>query len=198
MEKNIYELVSLAFSAPFIGLYSFTRVAISDETDIVSWLAGLIGIVIVPLFVPSIYAWRKGFAWDFPDRKTRTMPFAIVVLGYLLTTIFYLYNGIFSLLYIALAYLLNGIASLIINFKTKISLHTLGICGPATALLLLGFIYDSIALYALSTVVALSRYKLGRHTIRQLLLGCIVGVVTTALSYYMALVTVGDWAGSIS
>ncbi len=191
MEKNIYEFISLVLSAPFIGLYAFTRVAINNETDIVSWLVGLTGVVMVPLCIPSFYAWRKGLAWDFPDRKTRTVPFIIVVLGYLLTTIFFLFNGIFTFMYMALAYLLNGTVSLIINFKTKISLHALGICGPATALLFLGFIYDSVALYALSVIVAFSRYKLGRHTIEQLLLGCIVGVITTALSYYIGLMMFG-------
>lgn len=185
MKKNIYELISLAFSAPFIGLYTFTRIATSSEADTSSWLAGLIGVFIVPLCVPSLYAWKKGFAWDFPERKTRTIPFTMVVLGYLITTIFFLYKGTFPLLYIALTYLFNGFTSLIINFKTKISLHSLGVCGPATLLLLLGFIYDSIALYALSTIVAFSRYKLGRHTIEQLLLGCIVGVITTIISYYI-------------
>jgi membrane-associated phospholipid phosphatase len=184
MGISVYELLSIIFSAPFIALYTIIRLLPSNELTFIDFSILLIGLAIIPLIIPLYTAYRKGYEWDYPARETRIKPFSLVVLNYFIALIIlYLIGSSNTVLFLITSYFLNGLVSLIISLKHKISLHMIGIIGPATYLLLIGFLMDSTILYILSIIVAYSRYILKRHSIEQIIMGVISGFILTIIAY---------------
>ncbi len=184
MRITIYELLSIIFSAPFIALYTIIRLIPSNELSLLDLFMLLTSLTVIPLAIPLYTAYRKGYEWDYPVRETRIKPFSLVVLNYLIALITtYFMDSDNTILFLITSYFLNGLISLIISLKHKISLHMIGIIGPATYLLLIGLLMDSIILYLLSAIVAYSRYILKRHSIGQIIMGAISGFILTITAY---------------
>ena len=185
-DKKIYEFISIIFSAPFIALYVILRIFFLCPFSIRQLILLIIGYVLLPLFIPLLYSYKKNIEWDYPSREERIIPFSLVFVGYVLALI-----ALYSLdtcregIFLAMSYTLNGLVSLIISFKYKISIHVIGIMGPATYLLLIGLVQDFLALFISSLLVSYSRYVLKRHTPMQLFLGYIESIVITILAYYI-------------
>ncbi len=182
--KKIYEFISIILSAPFIALYIILRVFFLYTFSIEQLILLIIGYVLLPLFIPLLYSYKKKVEWDYPSREERIIPFSLVFIGYALTLIaLYLLDTCREGVFLAMSYTLNGLVSLLISFKYKISIHVIGIMGPATYLLLIGLLKDFLALFILSLLVSYSRYILKRHTPMQLFLGYIESIVITILAY---------------
>jgi membrane-associated phospholipid phosphatase len=184
MRISVYELLSIIFSAPFIALYIILRLLSSNELSFLDLFVLITSLTIIPLVIPLYTAYRKGYEWDYPARETRIKPFSLVVLNYSIALIILYFTGSDNtVLFLITSYFLNGLISLIISLRHKISLHVIGIIGPATYLLLIGFLIDSIILYILSVIVAYSRYILKRHSIEQIITGVISGFILTIIAY---------------
>ncbi|MCD6301138.1 MAG: hypothetical protein J7L82_03605 [Staphylothermus sp.] len=182
--KKIHEVISIVFSAPFIALYVVLRVFFLYEFSIEQLIALVVGYILIPLLVPLIYSYKKNIEWDYPVREERIIPFTFVLLGYFFALmVLYMLNTYNEGIFLAMAYTLNGFVSFMISLKYKISIHVIGVMGPATYLLLIGLVYDFIALFILSILVSYSRYALNRHTPVQLLLGYVESIVITVLAY---------------
>lgn len=173
------------FSAPFIALYILLRLAIDKIIDdFLAFTILFIGLVIIPLIFPLFIAFRRGYEWDYPNRSTRIYPFSIVTIFYFITLALILYlrcNN--EIIFLALSYSVNGFVSLLISLKYKISIHLVGITGPATYFYFLGYWIDAIILYLIAFITAYSRFYLRRHTIPQLIMGVMVGITFTYISY---------------
>jgi membrane-associated phospholipid phosphatase len=182
--RRIYELVSVVFSAPFIALYVVIRVYLSGLIGTSDLVQSIIWLTIIPVLVPVYYSVRLGVEWDYPKREDRLIPFLIINLGYL-----YLYVLLLLLdcgkpvLFLAASYLINGFAAWAISMKYKISIHMIGISGPATYFLLLGYSPDATALYAIGLLTGYARSRLGRHSLSQLIGGYVQGIILTLIAY---------------
>lgn len=114
----------------------------------------------------------------------RTLAIVFSVLGYIMGTMFSLLGGgtaVESTLY--LTYLISGAATALLSFVIhfRASGHTCGVSGPAAMLVYyLGFAF--IPMFALLIPVFMSSLKLGRHSIAQLIVGCVVPTVSMFLA----------------
>jgi len=183
MLRNIATAVSLVFSAPFIGLYVAVRTWLCMGGDYLVLVTMIITLAIAPLLIPTLWALRHGIEWDYPEKKHRFKPFILVILNYLFSVVFFAMYWPGYPLFLSLAYLMNSIVAILLNLWTKVSLHTIGVVGPALTLYYLGLYIDSIILLIIALIVMYSRYVLRRHSITQLLLGFITAVTTTTLSW---------------
>jgi len=83
-------------------------------------------------------------------------------------------------------YLNNTLIVLLFSLFWKISIHAMGISGPATALIYL-FGWPGLLFSLLVPLVVWSRLHLKRHTPSQLIIGTILGYLLTALQLYLLL-----------
>ncbi len=114
----------------------------------------------------------------------RELAFIMVILGYTLGIISALiFRAPAQYLMIYLAYFLSGASLALINklSKVKASGHTCGITGPVvmSIYLLGGYSWSFIILIP---IVFWARMKMGRHTLRELLLGMAVSIFCTLLA----------------
>ncbi len=190
MDRRIHEYISIIFSAPFIALYILLRIYYEDMINTYDLLLGLICLTILPIIIPVYYAHKLGVEWDYPERVLRIKPFMLIVLVYMFYMVYSLETDSRVALFISASYFLNGLLSWLITFKYKVSIHMVGIFGPATLMYLLGVIIDSIALYIVGFITGVSRYLLNRHNTAQLITGVAVSISATTITY---LVVYGYW-----
>ncbi|WIV11946.1 phosphatase PAP2 family protein [Proteiniborus sp. MB09-C3] len=113
----------------------------------------------------------------------RKLAFITGVMGYIIGTIVcIIFKAPKGLTTIFLSYLVSGIVLTFVNkvIKFKASGHACGVSGPMTL-----FIYfvGRKAWYALILLpmVFWSRINMGRHTIKELIAGTIIGIVSTSI-----------------
>jgi hypothetical protein len=102
------------------------------------------------------------------------------MLAILLLSVF---NGPHLLRVMVLVYLCLGITMMTISSYWKISLHMAGVGGFSTALV---FLFGPLGIIAFLSLplVAWARYHRKKHTLPQLAMGAIAGIVITSLVFY--------------
>lgn len=113
----------------------------------------------------------------------RKLAFIVALIGYIIGVILcILLKAPSSLLVIFLSYLLSAIVLTFVNkvIKFKASGHACGVSGPMTL-----FIYF-VGIKAWCTIILLpivfwSRIKMGRHTLKELIAGTFVGILSTLI-----------------
>ena len=183
--KKIYEGVSIVFSAPFIALYVSIRLFLSALINTEELVMTILFLVAIPLIIPLYYAARWKIDWDYPERKHRVIPFFLVNLGYTALLIYSLTTHNRELVFLSLSYWINGIMAWFISLGYKVSIHMIGISGPATYMFLIHYSVDAIILYIAGIITAYSRYRLERHTLYQLILGYSMGILLTITAYQL-------------
>lgn len=186
MKQKVANLISVITVVPLVAFYTITLLFIKSTDAFNSnwwYIYSIFFLTILPLlayplqyFIPSIKKeGRKG------ERK---LAFILAVISYVLGTalVFFLkapkiVKEIFS------AYLASGLVLSFVNkvIGLKASGHACGVSGPLTLLyILLGnnILWTAI----LIPVVFWSRINLGRHTIKELIIGTIVGILSTYIA----------------
>lgn len=145
---------------------------------------GIVGLTIIPLLSYAIYPLiaKKGETKRDGQRK-----FAVIAstFGYLICNVTaFATNATSELKAFYLTYLISAVAILIINKlgKIKCSGHSCGLFGPVAFLCLYVSFYYAFA-FALLAPMFWSSMKLKRHTLGELLLGCLVTAAALAISY---------------
>lgn len=123
------------------------------------------------------------------DRRERIIPFLFITVIYcVITYVFYSrtrmdLNDNFLRLMVVIDLLV--IASTLITFFFKISVHSIGIWGLVGMLVLLtkmtalnSLLYISLGLIVLAGIIMAARLQLGVHSSREVMWGSIVGLVT--------------------
>lgn len=112
----------------------------------------------------------------------------MALISYVLGTLFtFLFHAPIFVKKIFMAYFFSGAFLSFINrgLEIKASGHACGISGPITLLInLIGF--NFVWLYLLIPLVFWSRIKLGRHTLKELVIGTFIGTGSTlvAMSFF--------------
>ncbi len=180
---SMHELISIVFSAPFIALYLIIRLVLDNVIGLAGLFFSILWLVLIPIIIPLYYASIMNIEWDYPERHHRIKPFLLIVIGYLVLTITSIFLLEKELVFISASYTINGLAAWLTNLKYKISIHMIGISGPATALLLLGYYVDAITLYIIGLITAYSRMTMKRHTPGQIITGFLTGMILTTIVY---------------
>ena len=151
---------SYIFSAPLMALYSLLVLALfqpgifSNLTNELGLLFGLLFLTIFPA-VPVLIEARRGKVDIFVNnREYRARFFGLALLGYLIGMPIALFYKSRILVFIFLSYLIVTLATAILTFVTKLSVHMAGVTGPITYLVcILGLPFLVLYPFALSCLV---------------------------------------------
>jgi hypothetical protein len=187
MANRMARWVSIAFDSSVLSLPIFLLIGWLDSQVIgLAWAAlTLIIVTGIPL-VYILIGKRKGWVSDFEISQRSDRPRFILVslssdmLAILLLSVF---NGPHLLRVMVLVYLCLGITMMTISSYWKISLHMAGVGGFSTALV---FLFGPLGIIAFLSLplVAWARYHRKKHTLPQLAMGAIAGIVITSLVFY--------------
>jgi membrane-associated phospholipid phosphatase len=128
---------------------------------------------------------NKKIDMDIPERTDRNYPLLLVVLSYSIGVIaLYLLNAPLITTVLMFCYFSNTLAVFFINLYWKISIHSMGVAGPAAALIYffgpVGMLFTLIV-----PVVMWSRVYLKEHTLSQVIMGALLGFLSTTLQMYL-------------
>ena len=186
VQQKQLERASLVLSVPVINFFVLLVFAYSFPTGIIShFYAMLIGfslVVAIPV-IPILHASRKDWIdLEIEDKEERAGFFVIALFGYATAALVFHVTQANVLFVMSTAYAAITLAYLFINNFWKISVHTAGTAGPATALL---WVFGPIAapLYLLTILVMWIRLQLGVHTLMQAFMGAVVAIIITAATF---------------
>ncbi|MBS7287882.1 MAG: hypothetical protein KIH01_03840 [Candidatus Freyarchaeota archaeon] len=149
-------------------------------------VVGITTMVLAP-GIPLAYALWKGIvSFNRTEKEKRHTFYVIGLAGYGLASLIFAYHSSTIMLLASFSYFFVTLACMLINFKWKISVHTAGIGGPATALT---YVYGlpGAAFFILAVALVWARVKLRAHTLPQaatgLLLSSLITLVVCFLLY---------------
>lgn len=191
----IAKIISYALTAPTFAFYCVILVVlfypyIFHLSSI--WLVILLSFLFLTVFpvVMIVRDARKGKVdLNVQDQSKRPIYFVYAMASHLTGSLIAYFLGEKFLFGFILSYFFVTLAIVIGNFFTKVSVHTSGITGPVTFLLLY---IDPILgiLYLLVIPVIWARIKLRAHTPIQTVLGIAISVPVTAIVFYFVMTLV--------
>lgn len=144
--------------------------------------------IFLPLFTIRIYRRMIGVStWKFSSRKYRLMPYVLTLTSYV--ACFMLLNNMSVLSYptVLMAALFAIVMCVIINIWWKISTHMVGMGGVVGVVLLAsgphGYnpLWPLCGFLLLSGIVGTSRTLLRQHSLGQIVIGFVLGVLSALL-----------------
>ncbi|AMK14655.1 phosphatase PAP2 family protein [Methanobrevibacter olleyae] len=185
---KIAKSVSYLCEAPILAIFVFLIFNLSLDYSnllLIESISLIFGTIFPILFVVS-WSKYKEIDRDYTDRHSRHFPFIIAVIIYLTGAIvLWFLNANPLTTALMFCYGTNTLIVFFINLKWKISVHAMGVTGPATALIFfnpLGFLMGLIA-----PLVMWSRVVLSKHSPNQVLAGSICGYLLTFIQMYILL-----------
>jgi len=171
-------VVSLLLSPHLYGVVVLAIICLWKGYGPATFLEASSLLALAPL-LPILYdRWRGKTDIFISKREERTKYFAATAAIYAAAAALYYLRGA-TLLYLLFAtYLVETLLHMAVNAKWKISIHSAGIAGPTTFLVLtLNTCFA--ALYLLLLPVYVARKKLRAHTDAQLLAGALLAALST-------------------
>lgn len=151
------------------------------------WFSGLsiLFVSILPIITSTLWIKRKELEVDMPQREDRIYPLLMVILSYIIgVMVLYTLGAPTLITTLMICYLNNTVVVLLFSLYWKISIHAMGIAGPATAIIYL-FGWTGLVFSLLVPLVLWSRLYLKRHTPAQLIVGTVLGYLLTAIQIYL-------------
>jgi len=192
---NLADRISLVFSAPLFAIYLLTLILLINDSSrsfissIFCFILGLIFLGILPT-APIIIAARSGETDIFVfEREKRFKFFIIAIASYITGALLFLIMNDYELFLFLLCYATVTSAIALSTLITKSSVHTAGIAGPVTYMVMMYGI-EFLVLYILLIPVSWARWVSKAHTYKQLLLGIIISILVTALTIYLSHISI--------
>jgi len=192
-KKEFAEFISNAAYAPLVSipvfiLINYFLLILPDFVVITSvciLFAGLMPILLVLWWLKKKNGNGTKIDMDIPERTERNFPLLMVILSYAIGVIvLYLLNAPLITTILMFCYFSNTLIVFFINLRWKISIHAMGVAGPATMLI---YVFGPIgAIFSLIIpVVMWSRIYLKEHTLSQVIMGAALGFFATAVQIYI-------------
>ena len=128
---------------------------------------------------------EKDIDMDIPERSERNYPLLLAILSYLIGfLVLYILNAPTITTVLMFCYFSNTLAVFFINLFWKISIHSMGVAGPAAALV---YVFGSYGLIFILIIplVMWSRLYLKEHTLNQVIMGALLGFLFTSIQLYL-------------
>jgi len=187
--KHTAKAISNALSLPFVAaavvlafsFFSPEKIG-SRLTPVEKSLLG-IGLIVLAPIVLVLYLLVRGRT-DINTSDERRPPtfFVPPIIAYSLAAAVFGMLRCTTLYLLSAAYLLTTVVVFFVTLFWRISIHMAGFTGPITALILVFGINYSL-LYLLAIPLAWARTELKAHTLPQVVLGAVVGAITTTIAY---------------
>lgn len=137
----------------------------------------------LPLTVALMWIKSKNLDLDVSNKEDRTFPLIFGALSYIIGVIMLLVVGAPTVAAILmLCYLSNIILTIFVTFFWKISVHSMGIAGPAAAIIYI-FGYPGLLFGFPIIMVMWSRVFLKQHTPAQVIVGAITSFAVTWMQF---------------
>ena len=189
--ERIATVFSVVGQPIFIPIPVFILLATEIDDPVKAVLAVLVSLFFVTViptastYYFSIKLGRKD--GDIPDRRLRFKPMMIGVTSYAIgTVVLYLMEVPDIIWILMLCYAIVTLVMTIITLYWKISIHSVGIAGPAMALSVVFWPWGLLYFLLLPPIVW-SRYVLRRHTPAQLVAGALTGFIITGIVFLILL-----------
>ncbi|PKL66282.1 MAG: phosphoesterase PA-phosphatase [Methanobacteriales archaeon HGW-Methanobacteriales-1] len=181
--ENQAQLISDFSNAPILAfivfsIINFYYLNFNDfiKIDIIS----IFFASILPTAVIIVFFKKKNIHRDLLKKEDRKIPLIIAIISYFLGTIaLFIMEAPTISTALMFCYFSNTIIVMGITRYWKISIHLMGISGPATGLIF-AFGLTGAIFGLLGPLVMWSRVYLNRHTISQVLAGFLFGFILTA------------------
>ena len=183
MKERIAKVISLVTVVPIMALFTILLSFIYKRQyfDGIGWfIYTIVFLTVLPLLAYPLHILIPSSRVKGRDGE-RKMAFILAVISYIFgTLITFILNAPLIVKKIFMAYLLSGVFLTFVNreLKFKASGHACGVSGPITLLVDLVSL-KFLWLFLILPVVFWSRITLGRHTIKELITGTFVGIVST-------------------
>ena len=179
LRRKIFEEVKRG--KKYVRMFGKWGLEMEIQYFILFWISLALAVIFLTILppAPTPIATLLGHTDIFvSQQEKRPLFFIFAVSMHLLGSIISLLLGASLFALFMLSYATVTTSLLIINFKTKVSVHTAGVTGPLTYVVyFLGIEYT--ILYLLVIPVIWARYTLRAHTITQLTLGVVDSIVVT-------------------
>lgn len=189
-KRRFAELISDIAYAPLVSIPVFLLINyyilnLDDFIIITTVCAIFAGIMPISL----VLLWFRGkniqIDIDIPERTDRNYPLLLVILSYAIGVIvLYMLNAPAITTVLMFCYLSNTLVVFFINLYWKISIHSMGVAGPAAALI---YIFGStgVLFMLIIPLVMWSRVYLKEHTVLQVIMGAMLGFLATSFQIYL-------------
>lgn len=177
--------ISILTVAPMVALLVSTCLFVYDARFFGGWAWYLISLLFLTLVPLSAYALKRvlpGYKDKGRDGE-RKLAFIMAIAGYTVGTICALvFRAPQGALLILLTYFFTGFSLTLFNlFHIKASGHACGFVGPVVVLMYWSKFYFWYLLLLLPFVYW-ARLKMKRHTVRELVVGTLVGIIVPLVS----------------
>jgi len=192
-KKKFAELISDFAYAPIISIPVFALInyyLLNSYEFILTTIVCTIFACIMPILL--VLWWLKGkngkdeeIDMDIPERSERNYPLLLVILSYAIgCLVLYFLNAPTITTVLMFCYFSNTLVVFFINLYWKISIHSMGVAGPAAALI---YVFGSygILFMLIIPLVMWSRLYLKEHTLTQVIMGASLGFLLTSLQLYL-------------
>ncbi|HMK47022.1 MAG TPA: hypothetical protein VK436_10395 [Methanocella sp.] len=187
-EEKIARLISNAAQAPVPAIPAFLLInyfSTSFDRFLLITTISLLFASLLPVLVVELWSQMKGLDRDISRREERTAPLLIIIAVYLAgTAILYLVGAPLLAIILMFCYFSNTLVVLLITLFWKISIHSMGVSGPITALIFVFGVPGTLPMLILPFVMW-SRVYLKKHTVAQVCVGALLGFVLTAAQFYL-------------
>jgi membrane-associated phospholipid phosphatase len=204
MKRDFAESFSISFHPLLVPFYSLLFIFVLPIFEVKAlgpqfqlFIIILVGITTVLLPATSMYYLKRQniiSSLKVEKRAERNIPY-IMMLAYYSVASIILFRVDSIPLIIPLIIIIAGVGSLflfLINLRIKASAHAFGMGSLGSLLLLLMYFYELNLLLPLAVVILLSiiviisRYYLKAHTIIELILGYLLGAITSfGIGFYL-------------
>jgi membrane-associated phospholipid phosphatase len=186
-EKKFAKIISTITQPPLVSIPTFAVInffLLGAGNSIVITMICLIFGAFLPVLTSLILIKKMKIDLDITDRTKRTLPLLFAVGSYI-TGFFVLYiiNAPGPTTALMFIYFTNTLTILFINRSWKISIHAMGVAGPTAALTYV-FGFPGIIFGLIIPLVMWSRVELGKHTVLQVFVGALLGLIITAVQLY--------------
>ncbi len=140
-----------------------------------------------PFILCYLYAKKKNLEIDVPTKEDRIYPLLMVIPLYLIGLILLFLLRTPSIITVLMfCYFSLTIIVLLISLYWKISLHSMGVAGPAVFLIYI-FGIPGLIFSLIIPLVMWSRVYLRKHTVLQVIMGALLGFLLTTAQIYILL-----------
>jgi len=183
--------ISLLTYPPFMGIIAFAAISIwlaEGMTSVITFAIGIMTATVLPLVISLYFAKKVKDTDEFGDirnSRDRLVPMALIICVYLLgAALLYLADCPAASYLSMVSYACSTLFALAVSSKWKISLHAMGVVGPATMLAICFWPWGALVFLILPPV-CWSRYVQRNHTLLQLVAGSVFGTLITYLVFLL-------------
>lgn len=187
-KERLARVISTFGNAPLIAILVFLLInnfLLKGHQFVTVTFISIVFAALIPSIIAFIWIKHRKIEFDMPRKEDRLYPLLWIILSYLIGVIvLYTFSAPPITTVLMFCYFSNTLIVFAISLFWKISIHAMGVAGPAAAIIYV-FGYPGLIFLILIPLVIWSRLYLKRHTFLQAVTGATLGFALTAVQIYL-------------